>query len=65
MNARKEDIEADGFVTVDMSRDHIQRNVYYYERMVNSLADALMRNDFDTIGELIRDAYLRLHGPSD
>jgi hypothetical protein len=65
MNARKEDIEADGFVTIDMSRDCIQRNVYYYERMVNQLHEALMRDDFDSIDGLIRDAYLRLHGPSD
>jgi uncharacterized C2H2 Zn-finger protein len=58
------DIEDDGFVTIPPCPP-LQRQVYDYERMVNRLHEALMRDDFDSIDGMIRDAYLRLHGPND
>lgn len=58
-------VEDDGFVTVEFHDPSywLQQDIYRYERMVNRLHEALMRDDYDSIDGLIRDAYLSLHGP--
>jgi hypothetical protein len=67
MNARNDttDIEDDGFTTIEF-RDEAywrQQEIYAYERMVNLLHDALLRDDYDYIDGMIIEAYEKLHGP--
>jgi hypothetical protein len=67
MNARHENIEIedDGFQTVEFHEPTywLQQDIYRYERMVNTLQQAVDRDDWDTIEVTVREAYRTIHGP--
>jgi hypothetical protein len=59
------DIEDDGFQTVEFHDPAywLQQDLYRYERMVNTLKEAVDKDDWDTIVVTVDKAYEAIHGP--
>ena len=58
--------EDDGFQTVEFHDPaYWQQQLYAYERMVDTLKEAVEKDDWDTIVTEVQAAHRALHGPRD